>query len=132
MIMAFMLTLSADTSVSGKGEAIMNNWQKVAIVGLVAGSLALGSFPALAGTDSPRIDQRQANQQQRIYNGVDSGRLTPQEFNRVEARQANIRAAEARMKADGRFTKGERLRVNSMLTKSSRQVYRAKHNNRVR
>jgi len=110
----------------------MNNWKNVAIVGLVAGSLALGSLPALAGTGSPGIDRREARQQQRIYNGVNSGRLTPQEFNRLEARQAGVRAAEARMKADGVFTKGERLRVNHMLTKSSRQVYRAKHNNRVR
>ncbi len=110
----------------------MKKWQKMAIAGLVAGSVALGSFPALAETTSPRVDKREAYQQGRIYRGVDSGKITPREFNRLEREQARIRGAEARMKADGVYTRRERLRTNKMLNRSNRHVYRAKHNRRVR
>jgi hypothetical protein len=110
----------------------MRKWQKMAIAGWVAGSVALGSFPALGETISPRIDKREAYQQGRIYRGVDSGQLTLREFNRLERQQARIRGAEARMKADGVYTRRERLRTNRMLNRSSRYVYRAKHNGRVR
>ena len=110
----------------------MQRWQKMAIAGLVAASMAIGSFPALADTYSPRIDQREAYQQGRIYQVVDSGQITPKEFNRLENGQARIRAAEARMKADGVYTRRERFRTNQMLDRSSRHIYRAKHNQRVR
>lgn len=116
----------------GKGETFMKNWNKMVVAGLVAGSLALGSFPVLADTASPGIDQREACQQGRIYRGVDSGQLTLREFTGLEKEQARIRAAEARMKADGTFTRRERYRVNQMLDRSSRHVYRAKHHSRIR
>jgi hypothetical protein len=90
----------------------MRSWRKLAIAGLVSGGLVLGSFPALAGAESPRIDHREAYQQGRIYRGVDSGSITPREFNRLEMQQNRIRAAEARMKADGRYTRRERVRTH--------------------
>jgi len=110
----------------------VKNWKKMAVAGLVAGTLTLASFPAMAETSSPGIDRREANQQGRIYQGVDSGQVTPKEFNRLENEQARIRAAEARMKADGTYNRRERYRTQQMLDRSSRHVYRAKHNNRVR
>lgn len=110
----------------------MKSWQKMAIAGLVAGSMTLGSFAALAETNSPRIDKREAYQQGRIYQGVDSGQITPREFNRLEREQARIRAVEARMKADGVYTRRERFRTHKMLNRSNRHVYWAKHNRRVR
>ena len=110
----------------------MQRWSKLAMAGLVAGGLVLGSFPALAGPYSPRIDRRQVRQQGRIYQGVNSGQVTPREYRSLQREQARIRLAEARMKADGRFTRGERARLNHRLNLSSRHIYRAKHNGRVR
>jgi hypothetical protein len=109
----------------------MKNWQKMAVAGLVAGSLILGTLPALAQSNSPWIDQREAYQQRRIDQGVNSGRVTPQEYNRLENRQARIQNAEARMKSDGRYTCAERARTRHLLDRGSRQIYRDKHNYRV-
>jgi hypothetical protein len=109
----------------------MKVWQRMAVAGLVAGSLALGSLPVLAQAGSPRIDQREANQQNRINQGVNSGQLTPREYNHLENRQNRINTAENQMKADGHYTYAERLRTQRMLRRSNRMVYRDKHNYRV-
>ncbi len=106
----------------------MKSWRLMAVAGLVSSGLILASLPALAGPGSPRIDHREAYQQGRIYRGVDSGSITPREFNRLESQQNRIRAAEARMKADGRYTRRERARTHRMLNHSNRAIYRATHN----
>jgi hypothetical protein len=54
--------------------------------------------------------------------------LSPKEFRRLEKEQARIRAAEARMWADGRLSRKERDRLNRMLARSSRNIYGLKHN----
>jgi hypothetical protein len=110
----------------------MRKWTKGIMTALVAGSLALGSLPALAqGNYSPGINAREARQQARLYQGVDSGRLTPGETKRLERQQGRILATEARMKADGNFTGRERAKVQRRLNRSSRHIYRAKHNRRM-
>jgi hypothetical protein len=110
----------------------MSKWTKGIMTALVAGSLALGSLPALArSTDSPRLDNRETRQQGRLVQGVDSGRLTPGETRRLERQQGRILAAESRMKADGHFGPGERARINRRLNRSNRHIYRAKHNRRL-
>ena len=43
---------------------------------VIATAIALVSAPTLAQTDTPWIDQRQANQEQRIDRGVASGTLS--------------------------------------------------------
>lgn len=106
----------------------MNCWRKMAVAGLVAGTLTLTGLPVTADTQSPAIDWREARQQNRIYQGVISGQITPKEFRRLENEQARIRAAETRMKADGRYTRRERYRTHQMLDRSSRHIYWAKHN----
>jgi len=110
----------------------MQRWSKLVVAGLVAGSMVLGSLPALARPYSNTINQRQYRQQSRIYQGVASGQITPWECRLLQREQARIRAAEARMKADGRFSKRERARLQHRLNLTSRQIYRAKHNGRVR
>jgi hypothetical protein len=95
-----------------------------------AGSTLGFASTASAGTNSPRIDRREARQQNRILQGVGSGALTPRETYRLERRQANIRAQEARFKADGNLSRRERNVLNNRLDRSSRAIYRAKHNGR--
>ncbi len=98
----------------------MKMWQRMAAAGLVAGSLVLGNFPALAQTNSPWINQREAYQQSRTNQGVNSGQLTPGEYNRLENRENRITTAENQMKADGHYTYAERLRTQRMLNRASR------------
>lgn len=100
------------------------------MAGLIVGGLLLVSVQAFAGTCAPRIDCRQAYQQGRIYQGINSGQVSPWEFYRLERQQARIRGAEALMKADGRLTPRNRARLHAMQDRSSANIYRAKHNNR--
>jgi hypothetical protein len=85
---------------------------------------------ASAGTNSPRIDRREANQQRRINRGIRSGALTPRETYRLQRQQANINAREARFKSDGNLSRRERRVLNHQLNRSSKNIYRAKHNAR--
>lgn len=101
------------------------------VTALIIGGLILGGSPALAETFSPGLDGREDHQQERIYGGGQFGQLTPQAFNRLEGEQARIRDAEARMKADGNLDPREGVRLNTMLDRSSRDIYRAEHNNQV-
>jgi len=107
----------------------MKTWTKGIVTGLLAGVVSLGSLPALADPYGPNIDRREMNQERRIYQGVQSGRVTPGEFRRLENQQARIRAAEARMRADGHLDRYERARLNRMENRAGRDIYRYKHNN---
>jgi len=106
----------------------MKTWTKGIVTGLLTGAVILGSLPALAGPYAPYIDRREINQEHRIYRGVQSGQVTPGEFRRLENQQGRINAAEARMRADGHLSRGERARLKRMLTRSSRDIYALKHN----
>jgi hypothetical protein len=87
---------------------------------------------ASAGTYSPKIDRKEANQQRRIYQGVGSGALTTKETYRLEKQQASIRAQETQFKSDGNLSKGERRVLNHRLNNASQSIYKAKHNGRHR
>lgn len=110
----------------------MQRWSKLVVAGLVAGGLVLSSLPVLARPYGKTINQRQYRQQSRIYQGVGSGQITGREFRVLQREQARIWLAEARMKADGRFTGRERARLQHRLNLAGRHIYRAKHNGRVR
>lgn len=96
----------------------------------VAAALLMTAFtlPALAQADStPRIDQRQANQQQRIDQGVQSGALTGREADRLEAGQARVQRIEDRAVADGKVTMKEKARIEHAQDVQSKRIYRQKH-----
>ena len=99
------------------------------IVGLIAllaaASLAL---PAAAQTQStPRVDQRQANQERRIERGENSGALTAKEAARLEKGQARVQKMEDKAVADGKVTRKERARLEKAQDRQSRRIYREKH-----
>jgi hypothetical protein len=89
---------------------------------------AFAQTPAPTGTNTPRIDQREANQQQRIANGVATGQLTAQETANVEKREAKVVHDTQVAKADGTVTKAERVKLNRELNRDSRKIYKKKHN----
>ena len=70
----------------------------------LAGASAFAQTP---GTNTPRVDQREANQQARIDN------------------------AEAKAKSDGTVTAKERRRLHAMQDGASRDIHRKKHNARA-
>jgi hypothetical protein len=110
----------------------MQKWSRTMLAGVLAGSLLLGSLPALAqSTYDPDIQAREQRQQQRIQQGLRSGQLTPKEANRLEAEQRWIKATEARMKADGNLTRAERAKLTRMQNRASRNICRKKHNHRM-
>jgi len=91
-------------------------------------SLAALSGLALAdNTATPRVDQREARQQERIANGAASGQLTAKETQRLEKQQAHINATEASAKADGKVTAKERRRLDRMQDRASKDIRAEKH-----
>jgi len=78
-------------------------------------------------TDTPRVDQRQVNQEARIQQGVQSGTLTEKEAARMEKGQAHVQKVEDRVKADGVVTKQERARLHQAQDVQSQKIYRQKH-----
>jgi len=89
---------------------------------LLAVTLAV---PALAA----EVDRRQASQQARIAEGVESGQLTPRETARLERKEARIRREIRRDRAEngGTLTPAEKASVNRQENRVSRQIYRQKH-----
>lgn len=79
------------------------------------------------GTNTPRIDQRQANQEKRIDQGIASGELTRREARRMNRQQAAVDQAENQAKSDGTVTAQERRRLHKAQNATSRHIHRQKH-----
>ena len=79
------------------------------------------------------VGQRQRNQQERIAQGVKSGQLTAGETAHLEGREAAIHneVHNDRVANGGTLTAAERRQVNRQQNRTSRAIYRNKHNARV-
>lgn len=93
----------------------------------VIAACMLIAFGALAQDQTPRADQRQANQRLRIRQGFAQGDLNRREMARLMAAQRMIRRGECFAKADGRVTRYERIRLHRMQQRASRHIYRERH-----
>jgi hypothetical protein len=79
------------------------------------------------------INRRERQQSWRIRQGVRSHELTRRETARLLAEQARIRAYERRSRIDGcGLSARERARLDNMLDRSSRRIYRQKHDRQDR
>jgi len=95
---------------------------------LIVTALTLSfALPVLAQTNTPNIDHRQQNQQQRIDQGIQSGALTNREANHLEQAQERIQGMEDKAKSDGSVTSQERKRLQQAENVQSRHIYRQKH-----
>jgi hypothetical protein len=95
---------------------------------LIAAAIAtVISVPVLAQANTPGIDQRQANQERRIDQGVASGELNARETARLDRGQNRVDNMENRAKADGVVTKGERAIIHNAQDRQSARIYRQKH-----
>lgn len=82
---------------------------------------------AMAQTATPNLDKREANQQQRIDQGVASGQLNAKEANRLQQREAKLAAHEAAAKADGTVTNAERRKLQREASRDSKAIRKQKH-----
>lgn len=78
------------------------------------------------------VGRRQDNQQDRIAQGISSGQLTAGEAARLEHRETAIHQEvhNERVANGGRLTPTERRQVNRQENRTSRSIYRKKHNGR--
>jgi hypothetical protein len=91
----------------------------------VIGAFAVPAFAQVQST--PRIDQRQQNQERRIEQGEKSGALTPKEAARLEKGQARVQRMENKATADGKVTKKEARRIERAQDRQSKKIYKEKH-----
>lgn len=95
--------------------------------GFIGGAILLSTSMVYAQTETPVIDQRQMNQEQRIDRGIASGQLNQRETARLDREQNRIDRMENRAKADGVMTRRERARIGAAEDRASRHIYREKH-----
>src|SRR5258708_14361725 len=76
------------------------------------------------------VNDRRADQQGRIANGVASGQLTPGETKNLERRDASInrQVATDRAANGGKLTPQEQQQINQRQNNVSRSIYNDKHN----
>jgi uncharacterized membrane protein YebE (DUF533 family) len=98
---------------------------------IFAALVAAAALPLAAQTGTPKIDKREANQQQRIEQGVDSGQLTPKETAKLEKGEAKIDKMEAKAKSDGKVTEKERKKITKAQHKESKKIHKEKHDKLV-
>jgi uncharacterized membrane protein YebE (DUF533 family) len=98
----------------------------IASIALALTANAFAQAPADPAA-TPRIDQRQANQQNRINQGVASGQLTPREQAHMQKRQNHIASDKAAAKSDGVVTKQERAHIRHEQNRASKRIHKQKH-----
>jgi hypothetical protein len=76
--------------------------------------------------------QRNANQQQRITNGINSGQLSNKEAGHLEGGQAHVNGAEANAAANGHVGAAEQAHIQGKENYQSNRVYDKKHNAKER
>jgi hypothetical protein len=111
----------------------------LAVGGLIfAGSASAQTATSAAGPGvvdpgHPRVNevnQREANQQKRIANGINNGSLSPKETANLERREASVQKQEQAdmAKHNGHLTKAEQRHLNERQNHISRSIYKDKHN----
>ena len=94
-------------------------------------------FSIVAGAQTNRrnhnINAREARQDRRIYQGIASGELTRREAARLDREEDRIDSLEARYRRTGDgLSPRERQRLERDLNRSSRDIYRQKHDGQTR
>ena len=82
--------------------------------------------------NDPRVNRMQAQERNRIEQGIRSGQLTRGEADRLVAEQRSIQAEERRYRADGVLTRAERTDLTRDLNAASRHIYNETHDAQTR
>jgi len=95
-------------------------------------SAALALLTPFAMAQSPvtaqTTVQRDVNQQQRIENGLQSGKLTTREAGALEREQAKVDKLQAKEMKDGKLSPAERRQLRTAQNKVSHDIETAKNN----
>jgi hypothetical protein len=91
-----------------------------------------GAGPGVVDPGHPRVNEvngREENQQQRIANGVQSGKLNARQTANLENREASVQNREQRdmAKNGGHLTKAEQRGINRQQNRISRSIAKDKH-----
>jgi len=99
----------------------------------VATAFAQDQNPPPAPKDkTPIVRDRQNLQKARIRQGMKSGELTKGEARKLHQEQKTIQAEKQMAKSDGKVTPEERAKLRKDQNKASKDIYRLKHNDRVK
>jgi hypothetical protein len=103
---------------------------KVTMPQILGAAVLAGSFLLPISAHADTLNQRLANQHQRIQAGFRNDSLTRHEQYSVDARDARVRYQidRDRSRDHGYLTYGEHRRLNRELNGDSRAIYRDKHN----
>ena len=104
---------------------------------MLAGSAAAqtttsGAGPGVDDPGHPRVNEvnnREANQQNRIANGIKDRQLNANQAAHLENNEARIQNQEQKDMAEhnGHLTKGEQRQLNREQNRQSKQIYKDKH-----
>lgn len=96
---------------------------------LLSGVLLCAALSPVASM-AQTVNQRLENQQDRINQGIKSGELTRKEAGNLEAKDARIKNNERfdRKKDGGKLTAAQKASLNKQLNRTSRTIYKDKHN----
>jgi peptidoglycan hydrolase CwlO-like protein len=97
---------------------------------LAVSAVVLMTGVAFAENETPRIDQRQTNQEQRVDQGIASEQLNEREADRLNTQQGHINKLEEKAKSDGVMTKKERARIVAAQDRAACHLAREKHDRR--
>jgi hypothetical protein len=107
---------------------------KRTVLTLVAASSLLAALPAVASAAPwQSINQRQANLDQRIDQGIRSGELNRREATRLRRQFHELGRLEAHYRmSGGRLTMAERADLDRRFDQLSNRIYNQKHDEQVR
>jgi len=95
-------------------------------------SFVFVAIAAATASADTRADKRQANQEKRIDQGVQSGALTKPEARRLNQGQNHVENVETKPQADGTVTTAEKRRIEKAQDVQSKRIYRQKHDAQVK
>ncbi len=112
----------------------MKTFLTIAAFATVLGSAALPTTASAIDLGRPRVHEvngRLNNEQRRIGNGVATGKLGPQQANRLERGEQHIQRQESRdlAKNGGHLTWREKMHLNREENVQSRRINQTEHRN---
>lgn len=100
---------------------------------LNATAVALATLMMIASASArDRSDRRQENQGERVCRGYASGELTGREARRLVGEQRRVARFEGHLKADGAYSRRDKVKMEIVQDAASADIDRLRHNDRVR
>ncbi len=111
----------------------MRLFKFVLAAALVAAPAITIAQPPVPAVHNQTIGQRKFNQQRRIANGIQTGRLNARQTVRLERQQKSInhQTRAMRVRHNGRLTPMDRRIIRHRQDVASRRIFRARHNRRI-